>query len=280
MKKKIMFILSIIIFINVFYSTYVYADAGPKPSITIIGKNMPDNLCYMDLLVETNSSGFDIRFADSKYNQKLVDKLKNYHDGKMRSLLVNSCSHTFGDIICYVKNGECNLQFSYMVPDKFKIIVVSEDGSIKVSNLIERKAYDTIINFDYKSSKAYEMPLIIAYIFPLLLTCFITLMTEGMILILFRFNIKENLKAFILINIITQVFLYIMISIGMYILGILSATLFYLLAEIFIFIIEAILYSKLLNNHSKLRRIICSITSNFASFITATLFFILQSIIR
>lgn len=270
--KIIILIPMIFILLGTFYTTYVYADAGPKPSISIRAKNMPDNLCYMDLLIEGKpSSMLNAKFNDPKYNQELVAKLKEYYDGEMSSLLVNNLSRTHGDIICNVKNGECSLQYSYMVPNRFKIIVVSEDGSVKVSNLIERKAFESIIFFDYKNSTAHEVPLIIAYIFPFLFTCLITLIIEGIILVLFRFSIKENIKAFILINILTQVFLYVMISVGMYVLGSLFAILFYLFAEIIIFIIEAILFSKLLKNHTVLRRVIYSITSNIASFFVGPL---------
>jgi len=62
-----------------------------------------------------------------------------------------------------------------------------------------------------------------------------------------------------------------MISVGMYVLGSLFAILFYLFAEIIIFIIEAILFSKLLKNHTVLRRVIYSITSNIASFFVGPL---------
>ena len=35
----------------------VFADVGPKPSITVNAVNMPESECYMDLLVEVSRPG-------------------------------------------------------------------------------------------------------------------------------------------------------------------------------------------------------------------------------
>jgi len=60
----------------------VYADAGPKPSITIKAKNMPDAICYIDLLVYDSSSNVSERIKDKygepRYNQLLINKLIDF----------------------------------------------------------------------------------------------------------------------------------------------------------------------------------------------------------
>lgn len=270
--KRVLYILLIFIVIFLVQANDVYADVGPKPSIVIFLKNMPDTLCYMDLLVEEQSSmEVNKKFDDPKYNKDLVAKLRGYHEAGMSSLLVNGLGRTYGDIICDIKDGKGSLNYSYMVPDQFKIIVASDDGDIVVSNLIERKSFDSIIYFDYESAKAKEVPFIIAGLLSFLLTCTLTIITEGIVLYLFKFKIRENIKAFLIVNISTQVFLYIMISLGMMISGMSSAFVFYLVAEVIIFIVEAILFSRLLTQHSKLRRIVFSITSNFGSLLVGTL---------
>lgn len=270
--KRVLYILLIFIVIFIVKTNDVYADVGPKPSITIFLKNMPDTICYMDLLVEEQSSmKANKKFDGPKYNKDLVARLRGYHEAGMSSLLVNGLGRMYGDIICDIKDGKCSLNYSYMVPDKFKIIVASDDGDIVVSNLIERNSFDSIIYFDYKSAQAKEVPFIISGLLSFLLTCILTIITEGIALYLFKFRIRENIKAFLIVNISTQVFLYIMISFGMVILGMSSAFVFYLLAEVIIFIVEAILFSRLLTQHSKLRRIVFSITSNFGSLLVGIL---------
>ncbi|NLI93958.1 MAG: hypothetical protein GX434_17705 [Peptococcaceae bacterium] len=265
-KKSFLF-LPVLILLVILQTNAVYADAGPKPSIVIEAKNMPDKLCYMDLLVERQASAtINNEFDSPKYNQKLVSMLKEYHQDGMSPLLVNGLMRTHGDIICDIKNGESTTNYSYMVPDQFKIIMVSEDGNTVVSNLIERKSFNSVVSFDYTASKGNEVPFYKNIFLPFILTCIITILIEGIVLFLFRFNLRENMKAFLLINISTQILLYIMISLGMTMLGIIGALFFYLLAEMIIFILEAILFCRFLTQHSKVRRIVYSITSNFASF--------------
>lgn len=250
------------------YTDIVNADAGPKPSITVRAKNMPDTECYMDLLVKDPSYKIDPNyFNEPKYNQELVTRLKNYYENGWRPLLAGGNRLTHGDIICDVKDGKCTLNYTYSVPNRFKIIVVTGDGDIVVSNEINRKGFDSIIYFDFETGKAVEGPLLISYLLAFLVTCSITLITEGLVLRLFGFSIRKNLKPLLLINIATQILLIIQVSFGMYIMGILGALFFLLLAEILILIFESILFANLLKQHSKPRRVMFSITANIASFI-------------
>lgn len=273
--KKIFLCLPMIILIFMLQANVVYADAGPKPSIVINAINMPDKLCYMDLLVEGQTSKVTKnQFGDSKYNQRLMSILREYHEDGMSSLLVNDLMHTYGDIICQTSKGKCTMNYNYRVPDKFKIIVVSDDGNIVISNLINRKSYDSIIHFDYQSAKANEG----TFYLPFLLTYILTLLTEGIILYLFKFNIRENIKVFLIVNTLTQIFLYFMISLGMNGLGTFGGFALSIISEIIILIVEAFLFAKILKGHSKRRRILYSITSNVASFIVGV-FFALFSII-
>lgn len=113
-----------------------------------------------------------------------------------------------------------------------------------------------------------------------LITTFIaTFIIEGFILILFRFNLKQNWKPFLVINVITLVSLNFLIFVTMYYLGSFFAAFIYILFEIVIFITEAILFAKYLKQHSKLRRVMYALTANIASFIFGFMLMLNHSLI-
>lgn len=244
-----------------------HADAGPKPSITVVMKNMPDIVCYADLLIKVEyDPGRSNKFNQLKYNQMLVEKLVKYNVEGWIPIVTNGLYRVYGDIICEIKNEKCVMNFSYIAPDKFKIIVVTESGEVVVSNEVKKRAFNSIIYFDFKTGEAEEGPLLISYILQFITTCILTLIMEGMVLLLFRFNLKKNLKPFLAINILTQVLLTVIIFWGMYSMGIFGAIILYLFAEIIIFMLEARLFAKYLREHSESRRVIFSITANILSF--------------
>jgi len=265
-KLLIWMVLLVCCFVNPFTAN---ADVGPKPSITVNAENMPDDICYMDLLVEGLSGEPDVNsFSDQKYNKELVRRLKDYNVNGWSSITVSGKIFMFGDILCEIEDGKCTLDYGYRVPDEFKIIVVTKNGDTVVSNKIKRRAYNSTVYFDFKTGKATEEHLFIPYILQFLTTCSITIVIEGLVLLLFRFKLRENLKPFLSINIATQVLLSLLIFYGMYTKGILAALLMYILTEIFIFVFESVLFARFLKQHSKVRRVMFSLTANTVSFIT------------
>ncbi|MFZ5354877.1 MAG: hypothetical protein ACOZCL_19425 [Bacillota bacterium] len=266
MKKYIAFILVAVL--CSFISSSVHADAGPKPSLRVVMKNMPDIECYADLLIEGSSGSSDRgSFDEPKYNKMLVGKLKSYNVDGWRPAVVNDLYRINGDIICKVENGKCIMDYSYRVPSSFKLIVVTEEGKTIVSNEIKRRAFNSTVYFDFNSGEAVEGPLLISYILQFFTTCFLTLLIEGLVLLMFGFNLKENFRVFLFINISTQVLLTALVFFGMYSIGVLGALVIYFLIEIFIIVIEAVLFAIYLKNHTKLRRVCFSVFANIASFV-------------
>jgi len=264
---SVLLILNLCLFICPFLA---YADVGPKPTLEVIAQNMPDTTCYLDLLVNDPPEGVHQNITEvEKYDPQLLEKLKKYKiDGWRPAMVTGTMPPLFGDIICDIKNGQCTLNFSYLgVPDKFKIIVVSSDGKTTVSNVIERKAFNSTVRFDYETGRASERSPLWAYLFQFIFTCSVTIVIEGVVLLLFGFNLKSNWKPFITINVITQVLLTLVVFSTMYKLGTLLAVLLYLPFEMIILVMEASLFAKYLKQHSKARRVFFAVTANIASFI-------------
>lgn len=273
MKKYLSYIIllfSVTIFVLIFF-TNVYADTGPKPSIIVKAKNMPEKICYMDLLVDDIQSNYNKEFDKSFYNKKIIEKLKSFSQDNWKPGAINRYSPFGWNIKCDVKSGNSRNYFSYIVPDRFKIIVVTEDGVVVISNIIERKAFNSNVVFDYKSKEAKENHEILSYILQFSKTCLLTLLLEGILLILFGFSLKENLKVFLITNIITQIFLNISIYIGMYYIGLFMVVIIFIICELLIFIIEPIIFVKLFKEHSKKRRFLYGISANMISFIIGTI---------
>ncbi|HHV28348.1 hypothetical protein [Acetivibrio mesophilus] len=261
--------LLIIILLMIFLPLTASADIGPKPSLHIIAENMPDGVCYLDLLVNyTLEHGRPNISDEAKYDPKMLDILKKYNvDGWRPAMVTGTRVPMFGDIICDVKDGKCTMNFTYVgVPDEFKIIVVTADGRTVVSNVVNRKAFDSTVNFDFMTGEAAEHSAILSYFLQFLFTCSGTLVIEGIVLLLFRFNLKRNYKPFVAINVFTQILLGLAIFTMMYREGIMAALWVYVPFELIILMIEACLFVKFLKQHSETRRVLFAVVANIVSF--------------
>lgn len=269
MKRRLLFLLTVIILIIGVVSV-VYGDAGPKPSLEILVENPPDTDYYLDLLVDyTKEHLYQFIEEDEIEHKELFKTLKEYNvDGWRPALATGTRVPLHGNLAGEIEGNYVRHYFSYMgVPDRFKIIVVTADNEISISeNVFERKSFNTKAYFNYDTKIIWEESYIISYIKQYASTLLATLFIEGLILLLFRFNLKKNLKPFLIINVITQMFLATAVNYSMYHAGIMLAILAYMAAEMAIIVIESILFSKFLEGHTKKRRIFYAITANLASF--------------
>lgn len=272
MKKRSLFILLLLVLCML--PMAVSADVGPKPSITVNAINMPGGECYMDLLVEVDTPNeTDPDFLKSEYNQDMIQFLSSYHKDGWSAAITNRERIIFNDIKCEVSGGKSVKNFGYMPPDRFKIIVISSTGEFKVSNIIERKAFNSTIDFDYSSGEAKENSVMSSTLLQFLISCLLTLLIESLILIAFKFSFKKYWILVLLVNILTQILLAFAISLTMYAAGLFGAIFAYMLAEFAIFILETAIYGVTLKQHKVGRRILYALTANIVSFIAG--FFII-----
>jgi hypothetical protein len=153
-------------------SSVVYADIianwRPYESITIEANNLPDGEVYMDLLVYYPDHDMEyalkkafsiISNSGHKYNRQMLSLLQNYDvDGWHCGISAGAAYSFSGNIACDVKNGNASMEYSgFGAPEIFKIIVISEDGVVKTSNVIERKSLQSTVDFDYNKAEAVEI---------------------------------------------------------------------------------------------------------------------------
>ena len=269
--KKIIFIMFAIIIASMCFPVTARADMGPKSSLEIIVSNPPKGQYYLDLLVDYNGKTiYKNIINESEYDTDKIKILKEYrYDNWRPALLTGTRYPLHGKLIGTPEGNKMVHNFSYFgVPDRFKIIILTSDNKVIVSNEIHRKTFNSTVYYNFKTNSAKEKPIILSYLLQFLFTCSCTLVIEGIILLLFRFNIKQNWKPFLTINIITQIFLNFTLSVVMFSQGLLSAYIWYIPLELIILIVEIICFRKYLNQHSKLRRTLFAITANVVSFAT------------
>ena len=254
-----------------------HADGGPKAGLTIYCENLPEGEVYLDLLIDAppflNEEG--MRYGTyswgedpEHYDKDMLSILKAYNVDGWRPALVTGVSNPiWGELRLKVKGGSATSHFGYFgVPDRFKIIVVTENGDVVVSNLIERKAFDSEVDFDFSTGVASERSPALQVVKQFALLLPVTLAVEMLILLLFRFSLKQNWKPLLLINLATQTALHIVIALAVIWGGVTAAFMAYIGMEAAILIAEILLFIFLLKEHSKLRRAMFALAANAASF--------------
>ena len=164
--------------------------------------------------------------------------------------------------------------FGYVgVPSTYRIILVTESGKVWVSDILNRRVLQSSVTVNWSddtSAVTVSVPSTIpGYLLQLVATLVPTLLIEGIILLLFQYSWKQNWKAFLLVNLITQGLLAIASSVYAIQSGpnMFSYLIFFLPAELFILIAEAYLYAGrgMLKGHSKKRAAAYAVTANLIS---------------
>lgn len=266
-KSHLTFITILLMVISiVLMAPSVCADCGPKPSVDLIIENPPDGEYYVDLLQTYNDGNYidEKNFEDYGLNPEMAKIMLNYSDDGWYTRK----GGIMDDIIN--KSNENHLyKFTCDTPAIFKIIIVTEKLDIIVSDEITPRSYNCVITFDVEKclagKKAFSEDLadtVTNTLRMFAITFSITLVFEAIVFCCFRIKLNKKGKgAFILTNLITQIFLYIFILI---------LPLLYIPAEIVIPFLEIRMMKKHMTEIKKSRRIACLITSNIVSFIFGT----------
>ena len=248
------------------------ADFGPKQSITIQLKNAPRGAYVIALLRTDRSWNGDEKQDDAKsypdaMRTAMEELLKHGIDGW--SLHTNPLlKYPFLDS----KSGD-EYYFGYRVPEYFRVVIIEEDGAIHLSDSVGKSKYNAVFEYDVATGKIAEKKAesIKRYASNVLRCYLLTLITEGLVLCLFRlYDRKKNWLHFLIINTITQVVLnWILVTEEWYHGGGLGMVAMLFLAEIGVTVAEAIYYAIFLRrkNEEKCtgRSIGYAIVANLAS---------------
>ena len=254
------------------FSITASADMGPKASVRIIFENMGNELCYGTLLSEQKSTGPAIawdgsdEYARHNENENYSHEIFDYKTWKEFVEYEDVDGYYFLQEGWKVSETK-KIEWTYYPPNSFKILLYyPETETFVVSGIYEKYAFDTYytvdmngvnigsVNYNEELStderiEAYRSYNYRVEIVSLIARILITIAIEMVIALLFGFRKKNQLLLLIGVNTATQIFLNVLLNIINYHSGELAFVVFYVLLEIVIFIIEAMLYSRILKKN-------------------------------
>lgn len=241
----------------------VSADIGPKPSVKIEFLGLEEEEYYVTLLSEKESTGpwsHGNEYHDYMGDEAVFDQFAGYKDvdGYYFLSYMEDCSedHIF--------------EWNYYPPQKFKILIYLpvQDRFIMNNQICERYAFDsyyTVNIADWKSTVSvneasnidsavleikesydYSMELV-----SLIVRIILTIMVELLIALLFYKRDQKAITIIVLANVLTQVVLNILLNVINYNSGHYAFVFHYIWMEMVVFIIEAIIYDKLIGRENK-----------------------------
>lgn len=249
------------------------ADMGPKPSVRITFENLGDELCYGTLLSSRESTGpssaWDGNEEDARHNENPNYSYQTFGYDIWKAFVDYAENDDFYFLQeAWQINETKELAWTYYPPNEFKILLYfPETGEFSVSGVYERYAFDSYftvnmdgvklsVDYNEELSSDERMNAFKSYnytveIVSLVARIIITILIEMAIALLFGFRKKKQLLLLVGVNAATQIILNVLLNVINYNSGELAFVVFYILFEIVVFVIEAILYCTIMKKISE-----------------------------
>ena len=271
------------------------ADTGPKPSVRITFENLGTEECWGTLLSSKPSTGPSSAWNGNEEDAQHNENPNGYYSFQKfgYDIWKSFVDYDEKDDYYFLQeawqiNETKELAWTYYPPNEFKILLYfPETGEYAVSGVYERYAFDSYftVNLDgVKLSVDYNEELssddrLNAYksynygveIGSLVARILITIIIEMGIALLFGYREKKQLLLLVGVNSGTQIILNVLLNIINYNSGEMVFVVFYVLFELVVFAIEAILFYHLLNKISikqkpKWLAVVYALVANAVSF--------------
>ena len=263
MKKLLILLTSLLLLL---VSSPVYADMGPKPSVTVSFQHAPDHPYYVTLLGTEEFFG--------PWSTISEEEIAN-HDDSIRPAYeaFYACAKEnglyFSDYVTDCSSDD-TFRWTYYPPSSFRIAVYdSMDHTLKVSDLCKREAFDSYFIVDLEGPElivkedAHLTPYLLSFVIRMILTVLIELLIAW----IFGYRTKKEKKIIVITNIITQCLLNgIMLSIDYYS-GLLVWLFIFPVLELGVFVIELLVYLFLFKEHKKLKTFFYTLIANGLTFL-------------
>lgn len=252
------------------------ADTGPKPSITVTPEGFGEDVCYLTLLSQTETTGpwskqesfaaSKDSYGDPEADEAIWTAFNDYQDAEGFFFLGCYGEVTGGQVFCW----------SYYPPDTFKALAYFPDsGTFAVGPVTERKEFSA--RYTVSPSETGETLLIEkarnqeaenkSFVGRLVLT----LALELAVAVVFAFRAKRQIITIVCMNLITPVGLNQAIT---HLFPLVSSRWYWpglLVLEVLIFLVEGAVYAKLLPRWKKDPAAVChpwgyALAANVASF--------------
>lgn len=255
--KKTKAIAVLFLIVALLLPIHSFADIGPKPSVVIDFQGLEGETYFATLLSQKKSTGpHSVLREDnrnySKYEKDSPDydiftKFVEYEDtdGFYFVQFMQNCSKTQ------------QLAWNYYPPSTFKILLYFPDLDrfVLSSDIYEKYAFDSYFTAYLSDQKELHSPSTQAFLaahksydytnelVSLFVRIIFTIGIEVTIAFLFGFRSKRLLRFILAVNFFTQISLNVALNIINYKLGYFAFIFFYILLEIAVFLVEAVLYT-------------------------------------
>ncbi len=140
----------IFILLLAFIPTFVLADTGPKPTINVTLKNMKDSNYLIDLMSDFSNKENLIDGIVERYNDYKERNIYTYHEDNWYATAIRDFL-LWGNI---EGNSTHEHSFTYFgVPSEFKVIIEFSDGTLKVSEKIQKTSFNFDVTIDVNDMK-------------------------------------------------------------------------------------------------------------------------------
>lgn len=265
--KKIKVLLGVLLFLFIFSigTTTVSADMGPKPASYITIKGIEGE--YVACFASKNAWGpnFDYDgWIEYEIDYVEYNPIMEYKDDEGFKWITNY----------YECSGESEIKFTYYCPEVYKIVIYQNDQFLIATEALEMYAYSTYYEIDFSTgtvttpqditiTKTYDY---FSEVLNLIVRIILTLAIELGLFFLFRLYTKRNFNVVLITNLVTQIFLNIMVNVELFNSGSLSALFLLFSLEFIILIVEFIVYQIFLKEKKRWKIILYPILANALSF--------------
>lgn len=270
MKRRTFFASIICIFAMIFLlpAMTVFADNTPIQSVEVRVINAPEGEYLIDLLIDTPRTEALPEATDE--NDRAEMTLRAYsHDG-----WIARCAGLNGLDYLPIRSSESHVyKFTYMIPEQFRVMIVTADGKTLVSSKLSPILYNTTVTFDAVSGSLTESVAEaknsflagVKGMWPNFgITLGITAAAEAVIMALFflKWGWRGWLK-FVPIQLLTHVLLYLFLLICTMLGALYEWKL--PIAVLAMMLIEALLYDRLIDTKFRGRMTFAALAANLVS---------------
>lgn len=277
-RRKIICLLISTLFILALLTISVSADTGPKPSVRVSFENMGDGIYYATLLSKTDSTG-PFSVWDGNEEEAWHSGNDRYEESTPEEIWRAFVEYKDNDGYYFLQGAiwevseNKELAWTYYPPKSFKVLIYNpENETFLASDVCEKYAFDSYFTAKIDGEiisvrRSYKWGLEVA---SLLARILVTIAIEIGIALAFGFRNKKELLILVIANATTQIILNVILNIINFNSG-QRAFVGYILLEIAVFVIEAILYTFLMRRLSENPKpiwlcILYALVANLASF--------------
>lgn len=282
--RKLLSLFLLMILTTSLLSIQSHADMGPKATADILIVGVDDNF-YFDVLIErTNevevlselelSEMIEYNYYQTDYPAHVLNGYQD-EDGFASRTLYSGAPGTISKFDAEI--DEFHLGY-FHAPEIFKVVIILEDDTMIVSEIIERKLFNSQMTYDLTgvdlSTDQFGVGVLeedIPYndfTLSLILRVIITIAVEILILWMFKFRHAKSYKLVGFMNFVTQTLLSLGMVLGYYFWGsIFGLAAVLVIGEFFVFVSEIAIYSIFLKEKGHGKAILYGFVANLVTLI-------------